>query len=189
MLKIVAVHGSARRGGNTDILLERAIAGARGEGVEVRLVRAAELKIAGCRGCEGCKETGRCVQRDDMQGIYDDFLAAGGYIFATPIYGWGPSGQIKLFLDRLYAIVGPLQRRDRKDRKYAALITAFGASDPSTADETVGMFRKICRYVRVDFVGELRVTAQERGDVLEKPQELKAAEDLGRDLARSVKGI
>jgi len=188
-LKIVAVHGSARRGGNTDILLERAIAGAKGEGVEVRLVRAAELKIAGCRGCEGCKETGRCVQRDDMQGIYDDFLAAGGYIFATPIYGWGPSGQIKLFLDRLYAIVGPLQRRDRKDRKCAALITAFGASDPSTADETVGMFRKICRYVRVDFVGELRATAQGKGEVLEKPDDLAKAEDLGRQLARRIKGV
>jgi len=188
-LKIVAVHGSARRGGNTDILLERAIAGARGEGAEVRLVRAVELKIAGCRGCDGCKQTGRCVQKDDMQGIYDEFLAAGGYIFATPIYGWGPSGQIKLFLDRLYAIVGPLQRRDRKDRKYAVLITAFGSTDPSTADETVGMFRKICRHVRVDFLGELRVTAQEKGEVLKKPRELERAEDLGRDLARRIKRL
>jgi len=188
-LRIVAVHGSARRGGNTDILLERAMAGAREEGAEVRLIRAAELRIAGCRGCEGCRNTGRCVQQDDMQGIYDDFLASGGYIFATPIYGWGPSGQIKLFLDRLYAIVGPLQRRDRKDRKYAALITAFGASDPSTADETVRMFRKICRHVRVDFLDELRVTAQEKGEVLKKPSELAKAEELGRELAHRIKEI
>ena len=186
-MKIIALHGSARRGGNTDILLEHAATGAREEGADVLFIRTAELRIAGCRGCDKCKETGRCVQQDDMQAFYDDFLAADGYIFATPIYGWGPSGQIKLFLDRLYALVGPLQQRDEKDCKYAALITAFGASDPSTADETVGMFKKICRHVRVDLIDDLRVTAQEQGEVLSKPKELEKAERLGRDIARRIR--
>ncbi len=186
-MRIIAVHGSARRGGNTDILLEHAVRGSREEGAEVLLVRAAELKISGCRGCDKCKETGRCVQEDDMQDIYDDFLAADGYIFATPIYGWGPSGQIKLFLDRLYALVGPLQNRGREDHKHAALITAFGSSDPSTADETTGMFRKICRHARVNFIDDLRVTAQDRGEVLTKPHELRKAERLGRDIVRRIR--
>ncbi len=184
---ILAVHGSARRGGNTDILLEHAMKGARSEGATVQLIRVAELRIAGCRGCEGCRETGRCVQQDDMQDYYDAVLAADGYIFATPIYGWGPSGQIKLFLDRLYCLVGLLQRRAKKERKCAALVTAFGASDPSTSDETSRMFRKICRHVRVDFVGELRVSAQEKGEVSRKPQELEKAERLGQELATAIK--
>jgi len=64
-----------------------------------------------------------------------------------------------------------LASRDSLDYpERAVLITAFGASDSSTADETVGVFRKVCRHVRVDFLGELRLTAQEKAEVLKKPQ-------------------
>jgi multimeric flavodoxin WrbA len=64
--QVLGVVGSPRRGGNTEILVDEALAGAEEAGALVEKVLLGELDIAPCRACNACQKTGQCVQRDDV---------------------------------------------------------------------------------------------------------------------------
>jgi len=82
-VKILAIAGSPRRGGNTDALLEQAIAGAEGAGAVVERVVLSQLSVSPCIECNRCFETGRCAVQDDYQALYEETLAADGIILAA----------------------------------------------------------------------------------------------------------
>ena len=62
MLKVLGILGSARQGGNTELLLENTVDGAKAAGAEVELIRLSNLKINPCTNCGGCDEDGECIQ-------------------------------------------------------------------------------------------------------------------------------
>lgn len=102
-VKVAAFLGSPRKGGNTEILLENVLRGARQAGADVQLIRLAELSIEGCRNCGGCMKSGRCVVKDDMAGIYDAIRTSDRFVLASPIYFFSVSAQAKLMIDRCQA--------------------------------------------------------------------------------------
>jgi len=106
-MKVVAVQGSPRRGGNTDIVLDAVLAGLmEATGAHVTVIRAASKKISGCQECFTCQTVGNvpgCAIKDDMGEIYTALLDADLIILATPVFCWGVTAQIKSVLDRLYA--------------------------------------------------------------------------------------
>ena len=103
-LIVVALAGSPRRGGNTDILLEQAMAGARDAGAQVEELRLNLLRVRPCQHCDGCIETGVCVIKDDMQAIHRQLRAAGRIILAAPIFFMALPAQAKLVIDRCQAL-------------------------------------------------------------------------------------
>ena len=103
-VRVLALTGSPRKGGNTETLVAAIMRGAELAGAMGETVRLADLRIAPCIGCGGCDKTGRCVIEDDMQGLYDKIIAAQVVIIASPIYFYGLSAQTKMFVDRLQAI-------------------------------------------------------------------------------------
>ncbi len=182
MKKILALVGSPRHGGNTDLLVEAAIAGAAAAGAEVEKVFLADLTINPCIGCEYCREhNGRCFRDDAMQDLYPRIREADGYIIGTPVYWWGPSAQLKLFLDRWYAFLG--DENFSFAGKKLALICPMGDSEPETARHVVGMFTDALEYLQIEFTGQLVVTASGRGEVAKNPAALAEARDLGFHIA------
>ena len=103
-VRVLALTGSPRKGGNTDTLVTAIMQGAEQAGARGETIRLADLRIAPCIGCGGCDKTGRCVIEDDMQGLYDKIIAAQVVIIASPIYFYGLSAQTKMFVDRLQAL-------------------------------------------------------------------------------------
>ena len=96
--KTLGIAGSPRRGGNTEMLLDRFLAGAEGAGAAVEKVVAARLKIAGCVACDGCWEDGHCVVQDDFQAVYEKLVAADVIVLAAPLYFWSlPAGAARGF--------------------------------------------------------------------------------------------
>jgi len=85
-MKVLAISGSPRKGGNREILLLQALDGARQAEANVEFLRVAEKEINPCDGCNACRETGKCHIEDDMQAIYGKLLEADGIIFATPVF-------------------------------------------------------------------------------------------------------
>jgi len=81
--------GSPRRQSNTEILLDRALAGAEEMGAEVEKVVASELKVSPCREIYACLKDGRCAIKDDMQWLYEELLEADHIIFGSPIFFYG----------------------------------------------------------------------------------------------------
>ena len=106
-MKTVGILGSAREGGNTEILLDIALEEARNIGGSTSKVTLRDKVIVECDGCMGCAQTGECVIQDDMQEVYKQIREADGIIWATPVYYWSMSGLTKIALDRTYALNFP----------------------------------------------------------------------------------
>jgi multimeric flavodoxin WrbA len=101
---IVGISGSPRAEGNTEMLLDAALEGARSEGAVTVKLRLNEMNIKPCQGCGGCSGTGLCVIADDMQQVYSLLQQMDGLVLASPIYFGGLTAQTKAMVDRCQAL-------------------------------------------------------------------------------------
>jgi len=104
MPNILAVYGSPRREGNTALLLNRAVEGARENGADVQEVWLPDLNMSPCLEIYGCKRNGRCVIQDDFQALYDRLLACDGLMLASPIFFYAVSAHTKILMDRCQSL-------------------------------------------------------------------------------------
>ncbi|WP_347490267.1 flavodoxin family protein [Desulfoscipio sp. XC116] len=103
-MKILGIVGSPRRNGNTSRLVKEVLQGAAKEGAITELVFLHDYKFTGCRGCEKCSESCRCVINDDMQKLYPLLLEADGLVLGSPTYFYNVSADMKKFIDRCYSM-------------------------------------------------------------------------------------
>ncbi|SFQ98525.1 flavodoxin family protein [Desulfoscipio geothermicus] len=103
-MKILGIVGSKRKKGNTSILVQEALKAAKREGMETELIFLGDYVIKDCIGCEGCKDTYKCVLNDDMQKIYPLLLEADGIILGSPTYWYNVTADMKAFIDRCYSL-------------------------------------------------------------------------------------
>lgn len=104
--KIVILNGSPRRNGNTSALVQKFTEGAESAGNTVTEFFLDKMNIHGCKGCFGghSSKDCPCVQKDDMAEIYPAVRECDVVVFATPLYYWNMSGQIRTAIDRLFAL-------------------------------------------------------------------------------------
>ena len=104
--KIVVLNGSPRKSGNTSALVKSFMEGAESAGNQVTEFFLDSMDIHGCKGCFGghSSKACPCVQKDDMDKIYPAVKECDVVVFATPLYYWNMSGQIRTALDRLFAL-------------------------------------------------------------------------------------
>ena len=98
--KVLILSASPRKGGNSDLLCDQFAKGAEEAGHQVEKIRVQEKKIAPCLACYGCRNTGVCVQKDDMAGILDKLVKADVLVLASPVYFYSMDGQLKTLIDR-----------------------------------------------------------------------------------------
>ena len=122
-MKILVLNGSPHMNGATSDMVGAFTRGALEAGHEVVSVNVAHKNIRGCLACEYCreKEKGVCWQKDDMQAIYPEILAADMVVFASPIYYFTLSAQLQAAIHRTYSIDIP------KNVKKTALILSSGS--------------------------------------------------------------
>lgn len=103
-MKILVLSGSPRRSGNTEIMANTFAQTAKEEGHEVHVVYASSTRPNPCLACGYCRShDGVCIQQDDMQDVYPLLDEADMVVFASPVYYFNLSAQIKIMLDRFYA--------------------------------------------------------------------------------------
>lgn len=100
-MQVVVINGSPRAGGNSDLLCDAFLRGAREAGHQVEKIALRDKAVAPCRACYACFRTGRCVQKDDMADILEKVEKADVLVLASPTYFLTMSGQMKVFIDRL----------------------------------------------------------------------------------------
>jgi multimeric flavodoxin WrbA len=104
---ILGIIGSPRRG-NTEILINEALEGAREVGnVNTRVFSFHKKRFEGCAvTCSSyCAKHGRCALKDDFSDFFDAWLDADGILFGSPVYHMGPPAQVKAAIDRLGKIL------------------------------------------------------------------------------------
>ncbi len=106
--KIMVLSGSPRRYGNTNTVVDWFIEGAKDSGADVEFVDVNGLnyKHKGCIACMGCQKSEKfeCTIKDEAQPILARIPEADVLVFATPVFFFGPSAQLKLFMDRMYSL-------------------------------------------------------------------------------------
>ena len=133
--KVLIISTSPRKGGNSDTLAEEFARGAKEAGHEVEKIGLWDKTIGFCRGCLACQKTGRCVIHDDADAVAQKMLTADVIVFATPIYYYEMSGQMKTMLDR----ANPLFSANYTFRDIYLLATAADTDDSAMDGAAKGL--------------------------------------------------
>ncbi|MDD5126546.1 MAG: flavodoxin family protein [Dehalococcoidales bacterium] len=186
-MKILGIMGSPRIGGNTDLLLEEALQGARSGGAEVEKVIVDKLKIAPCRECYGCLRDGNCVIRDDMDEIYPKLLNCEGIIIASPIFFYSISAQLKALIDRsqsLWARKYILKQKPVISPKKGAFIAVGATKGDNLFAGAVLTVKYFFKTIDADYTAELLIRGiDQKDEIKQHPAALAEAFALGKKLA------
>ena len=131
-MKVLLVNGSSHTHGTTMRALEEMIRVFEAEGVETEVIQTGSKPLADCLQCNACAKSGQCVFADDgVNEFVEKAREADGFVFATPVYYYSVSGQLKTMLDR----ANPLYDTDYAFTK-AYLLAAAAEDEPETVDGT-----------------------------------------------------
>ena len=177
------ILSSPRKGANSSALALSMAEGFKEAGGNFEVIDLAGLDISPCLACEACQRNGgKCVQVDGMQTVYPQVTAADVLILATPIYWFNMSAQLKIFLDRCFAVA--LSESGSFAKKTLAVALAYGDQDPfvSGGVNAIRCFQDICTYTGAKWGGCIYGAAMDR-QVLAKDKDLLAkARELGKGL-------
>jgi len=177
-VKILALIGSPRKGGNTDIVVDQILKGSETKGHTSETLYLYKYKMTPCVDCRKCKKGDYvCPMKDGMQEIYPKMIEADLIIFGTPNYWYGPTGPMKLLFDRMRPFVANGKVKGKK----GVLVVPSGEG-PKSCGPLIKMFRMSFDYLKMKYVGKILVRAYEKGEIGENRAELKKAYDFGMSL-------
>jgi multimeric flavodoxin WrbA len=176
---IVVVTGSPRLKGNSELLANAFIEGAKEAGCSIAKFNASEMEINGCTACEYCfANKGRCAQKDDMQEIYRALHQAKILVFASPIYYYGFTSQLKAVIDRLYASYG---RKNFFSIK-ATILLLTCEEDAVAAEPAISQYNAIIKYLGWQNKGIIIQEAVNKKGEIKGKISLEIARNLGKNL-------
>lgn len=161
-MKITTILGSPRRHGNTATVLAWFEARV-GTEHTVRHIDLNDHRVGGCTGCENCQgvyDQCGCSQTDDGEDVLGEILAADVIVYASPVYCWGFTAQMKALIDRHFCIT---KWRDDEvvqslaEGKRAMLLLTCGGSAEENADLIIPAFRREMACMRATILGEFVV--------------------------------
>lgn len=148
-MKITVLMGSPNKKGSTNLLIESFQKGALEKGHDVEVIDIAHKNIHPCTGCVACGYEGPCVQKDDMYEVRDQILNSDMIVFASPLYYYGMSAQLKTVIDRFCFFNSSLHQKHLK----SALLTVAWNSDDWTFDALIAHYKTLVRYCHFDDCG------------------------------------
>lgn len=178
--KVLIVSSTPRKNGNSDVLAEAFARGAREAGNEVEKINVRDTDLRFCIGCLYCQTHDSCVIKDGMNELYERVQHAEVLVFATPIYYYEISGQLKTFLDRL----NPLYPRENKFKDVYLLATAAD-EDKSAMDGAIkGLQGWISCFDGVRLAGVVYGVGADKIGEIESTQAPTEAYEMGKSLNR-----
>lgn len=177
MKKVLILNGSARKGGNTDLLIEAFEKGIKDADAE--MIRVSDFKVPPCDGCNAClhNDSGRCVKHDDMMFFWEKLSKTDVLVIASPVYFYGISATLKAVIDRLHA-----PARNDLPIKKTALLLVGASSRENVFDATILQYKCIVDFFGLENIGEVCVgKVKEIGDIKDHPL-LSVAEETAKKI-------
>lgn len=178
--RVLVISTSPRKGGNSDVLADEFARGAKDAGNEVQKINLCDKTIGFCKGCLACQKTGRCVIHDDADDIAQKMRDVDVIAFATPIYYYELSGQMKTMLDRANPLFAS---------KYAFrdiyFIAACADEDEKAMDRAInGLGGWVECFDKARIIGVVKgLGANEKGDIRRLPEPMKNAYEMGKSVS------
>jgi multimeric flavodoxin WrbA len=177
--KILIINSSPKKDGNTAVLVDWFSQGARLKGADVEVVRAASLKYKamGCISCRACQKSDKyeCCIEDEAKPILAKMADVDVIVFATPMYFFGPSAQLKLILDRMFS----LYKWDNEAGTMETPLIGKTLVLLASAFEDIGLevlekpFALTAKYSRMKFESVLVANAGVSGEISKKKPDAK----------------
>lgn len=175
-MNILVISGSPRKGGNTEIMAETFAKGAIENGHDVAIKKLSTLKVAPCIACKYCLTSGGvCSQKDDMTEILEAVDSADMLVFASPIYWFNISGQLKCTIDRMYA-----RGKVGFHHKYVALLLNSGA--PGVYDAAIAQYKATNSYLKWEDKGIITIAGMEDKGSVNDSKKLQEVFEFGKSI-------
>lgn len=176
---IIVLTGSPRRGGNSDRMADAFIRGAESKGHQVMKFETAFHPVQGCRACRTCWSKGTaCTFHDGFSELEPLIEKADAIVFASPLYWFGVTAQLKAAIDKMNAYTVSACKRPLRIKECALMICGADNSEASFISVRE-MYKCIAEYMKWQDKGLLIVpNVSDKGDI-EKTDALRKAEDLG----------
>ena len=186
-MNILGINGSPRMGGNTDILIDKALEGAKAKGAEIEKVILNTLKFSPCQECEVLRGDGSCIIEDDMQPLYKKIEQADAIILASPIFFGSLSAQTKMMIDRFQCIWRAkyiLKKDIFKRKRKGVFISVEASTRKDFFDNAKSIVKNLFATINADYQEELFCSGMnEKGGILKYPDVLEKAFKLGQSIA------
>ena len=176
MKRVIVISTSLRRGSNSDMLADKFVEGAKVAGNDVEKISLVGKDIRFCTGCFGCQKLGKCVIKDDVNDIMAKVLEADVVAWATPIYYYEMSGQMKTLIDRMNAMY-PLEY---KFRDVYLLTTAAENEEETPKRAETGLMGWIDCYPKSRLAGTLFCGGVNEPREIEGNAKLQEAFEMGK---------
>lgn len=180
-MEVVVLFGSPRRKGNTIELVNAVTEKFREKGHHVRMLYLNDMHIRPCQGCHACIEAGVCRINDDMKDIRKYMLEADLILYASPVYWFTVSGQLKVAMDRSLAFLDKNYNSRVKGKKAVTLMTS-GSPDAAVCAPALDTFSQTFQLLGLEYAGHLEgLGCGERGGVAQ--EDVERARTLAEALA------
>ena len=174
--KICVIKTSLRLNSNSDQLADAFIQGAKESGNSVEEISLKDKKIAFCKGCLACLKLGECVIKDDANSITEQIKQADVIVWATPIYYYEISGQMKVMIDR----ANSLYETDYQFRDVYLLSTAAENEEGVDRRAINGLKGWVACYPKSHFVGSVFAGGVDGPNTIKDHPALKKAYEMGK---------
>ncbi len=181
-MKVLLLTGSPRRAGNSNALATAFCRGLAENDHSVTRFDAAEMTLHPCVACGACRREGsggKCCRQDDMQAVYPHLLEAEAVVLATPVYYYTVSAQLKMMIDRFYAVNAALRERP----KQAFLLAACMDRQEADMQALLDYFQRLCDYCHWQNQGHVLATGLGEVGEAEHSPFLQAAYEAGKRFA------
>ena len=183
---ILAVCGSPRKGGNSDILCDHVLKGAESVGARTEKVYLYDIALRPCTACGACQKPDQetCVLPDDMRKLAEKVAECDALVIGSPIYTLNITGVTKLFLERLYPIASAVNRQFVGKRVVVCL--TYGYHDPAGTgvNDVISIFNKFFGFFDVSSTF-IHASASEKGAIRSNTAVLEQAVAAGKSVAKS----
>lgn len=178
MKKVLIISTSIRSGSNSELLAHELERGAKEAGNAVEFVSLKDKSIAFCRGCLACQKLHKCVINDDANAIADKICESEVIVWASPIYYYEMSGQMKTLIDR----VNSLYSRDYKFKETYFLTVA--AEEESYVPEKAisGLQGWVDCFEGVELKKTLFIGGVNNPNEMKNNEKLHLAYEMGRNI-------
>lgn len=185
-MKVIGINGSARKDGNTALILRVVFEALEAEGIETELVQLHGRRIDGCKGCFACKGEGECVfAKDDFNECFAQMLAADGIVLGSPVYSADVTSGMKALLERAGVVVAVNPGLFR--HKVGASVAAVRRGGGLAAVDTMNHFFLNKEVIVAGSTYWNMVYGRDVGDVLADAEGIANMRNLGQNMAYVLK--
>jgi multimeric flavodoxin WrbA len=182
--RVIGIVGSPRKGSNTDTLVQAVLDGAKAAGAQTVKYHLNDLQFVGCQACFYCKKNKECRIDDDAKRIIEEITSAQAVVFGSPIYFRQLTGQLVLFMDRMYSLMAPeLGKIQWAGGTKALLVTSQGASDQSMSEAAAEQFNGAMKFLGFSTVDPIIHTNSYANIAKENAALTRKAMEKGKALA------